>query len=268
MSDDRKYVDLKLSLKPQEEQIVSNVQKEIIKEDLERFNNVKENDVNISTSYVFDAGDKLEASVFFRNGLNMKIDFSILPLKLVNNEGEIVASQVFNLSDVGEIPPLSVRPYKLYFDKINIIKPINDIKSLKVMFDKNLRVIDKAELQYEDLPEDISIDEKRFFETYLNNLPIIEKGQVDLKCYDVRIKEEDKIKITIIIRNGFDKSINLEQLPITIYDNNKEVICSTVFKCEDLRVSSMKAKLCNFMVQCGDINLKAFDLDNLSVKFE
>src|SRR3712207_2954996 len=117
MYDNRKKIELKLSFKAEEEQIVSKVQKEIIKEDLKRFGDIKENDVNISTSYVFDTGDTLEASIFFRNGINTTVNFDLVPLKLVDTNGKIVATQVFKLADVGDIPPYSVRPYKLYFSK-------------------------------------------------------------------------------------------------------------------------------------------------------
>ncbi|QPW55873.1 SLAP domain-containing protein [Clostridium botulinum] len=71
MNNERKNVDLGLSLEPERGQIISKVQKEIIEEDLKNLDPLKENDINISTTYVFDMGDKLEASIF------LEMDFQI-----------------------------------------------------------------------------------------------------------------------------------------------------------------------------------------------
>src|SRR3712207_217521 len=98
--DNNNKIKLSLSLKPEDDAIISKVQKEIIEEDLERFEYIKENDINISTSYVFDDGENLEASIFLRNGLNKNINFDIVPLSLIDDEGNVVLSQVFKLIEI------------------------------------------------------------------------------------------------------------------------------------------------------------------------
>ncbi|WP_048341055.1 SLAP domain-containing protein [Clostridium sp. K25] len=268
MHKSRENIKLKLSFKQEDEQVLSKVQKEIIKEDLERFTDIKENDINISTSYVFDTGDTLEASIFFRNGLNTHINFDIVPLKLIDGNENVIATQVFKLSDVGDIPPFSVRPYKIYFNKEHIKTGNSITQDWKVIFDTNIKAVNTVKVEYEDMPEDLSEDERRFFQNYLSSLPILEKGQVDLKCYDIRIKENNMIKVTILIRNGADKAVKLKELPITIYDKDKNVIYSSVFAFEDLNVNGLKAKLCNFIVDCSKINLSEFNLENLSAEFK
>lgn len=265
MSHEKEYIKLELSLKSQEEQIISNVQKEIIQEDLNRFSHIKENDMNISTSYIFDDGENLEASIFLRNGLNTKVNFDIVPLSLVDDDGRIIAYQVFRLIDLGDIPPFSARPYKLYFNKKNLQTNKFDIQKLKVMFSEKIKAVNTVKVEYEDMPQDLSLEERQFFQNYLDSLSLLELGQVDLKCYDIRLKE-DNIKVTILVRNGASKKIKLEELPITLYDGDKNILYSSVLKFSDLTVNSMKAKLCNFMIGCNDLNLDKFNVKGLSAK--
>ncbi|KGM98638.1 hypothetical protein Z969_10945 [Clostridium novyi A str. 4570] len=171
------------------------------------------------------------------------------------------------LTEIGIIPPLSVRPYKIYFNKKNLKTREFDISKLKVVFSNNIKITNTVKVEYEDMPENLSIEERRFFQYYLDNLSILEFGQVDLKCYDVRLKE-DNIKVTILVRNGSNKKIKLEQFPITIYDEDKNIIYLSMLKFDDLIVSSMKAKLCNFMIDFSNIKMDKFNLKGLSLEFK
>lgn len=61
----RKDLDLELSLKQEMEDRISDLQKECILDDLQELPPVKENDVNISTTYIFENDEGYEASIFF-----------------------------------------------------------------------------------------------------------------------------------------------------------------------------------------------------------
>src|SRR3712207_645890 len=152
MNNERKNVDLGLSLEPERGQIISKVQKEIIEEDLKNLDPLKENDINISTTYVFDMGDKLEASIFFRNGLSNPINFDELALTLVNSKNEEVATEIFLLREVGTIPGKSARPWKLYFHKEKMVKVPDKLEDCKVIFNKDIKAISTVEVEFENIP--------------------------------------------------------------------------------------------------------------------
>lgn len=268
MVDNRKVVDLELSLNELDNATMSSVQKEFIQEELDGFDKIKENDVNISTSYVFDMNDKIEAKVFFRNGFSSKINFEKVPLLLLDENGDIVTGQIFNLRDLGDIPAHGVRPYQLFFDKSNMINRKAVSEGWKVIFNNNIKAINTVKVEYEKMPEDLDIEARIFFNKYLNSLPLLEKGQVEIKPYMVKLKEDNKVKFTIVIRNGADKKAILDEMPVTILDADKKVVYSSKFKVEDLEVNPLKAQLCNFLVDLSDKDLSEFNMENLSLEFK
>lgn len=266
--DCRNDVKLKLSIDSKKEDIISNLQKDIIKEDLERFEPIKENDINISTSYVFDLGDKLEASVFFRNALNRKINFDKVPLSLVDNNGNIITNEIFSLRELGDIPPNSARPWKLYFSKENIT--LNDTPSSewKVVFGKNVQALNTVKVTYEDMKDNIDVVMKNHFQSYLESLPLLKKGQISINTYNAMLSDDEKINIVILVRNGTNKKVKLEKLPVTVYDKDKRVICSLYLDLKFLEVNPSKAKLYKLVINFDREKYSEYDFEKLYVEFK
>lgn len=268
METKRKNVDLELSFKPESEQVMSKVQREIIEEDLNRFEDIKENDINISTSFIFDMGDKLEASIFFRNGLSNKINFDKVPLMLVDSEGKVIASEIFTLRELGDIPPKSARPWKIFFDKKNIIEMPNKIGECKVVFSKEVQALPTLKAEFENIPDNMDITIQRKLKEYLNSLPLLQKGQVTINNYEVKLRGDKAISITIIVRNGAEKEIKIEKLPVTVYDGENKKICSVILDIDNLKVSPIKAKLYNLVLNFNPEQYSEYDLEKLSVEFK
>lgn len=264
---DTKIEKLNLSLTEHDSITISKIKKQMLEDELSTLPPIKENDINISTSYIFDANDKIEVGVFFRNGLNVPINFDMVPLTLLDQNNNIVSTQIFNLKDLGDIPPHSARPYELFFSKSDLsdVKILN--KEWKIVFKDNIKAMKTVKIEYDDFPN-MDIQAKTFLENYLNTLQPLEKGNLDIKVYSVELLDDKNIKVTILIRNGNNQQATLEQIPLTIYDNNKAIIYSAVLKVSDVHVNAYKAKLINFIVDCKSNDLSSFDLSNLTVDFK
>lgn len=268
MNNERKNVDLGLSLEPERGQIISKVQKEIIEEDLKNLDPLKENDINISTTYVFDMGDKLEASIFFRNGLSNPINFDELALTLVNSKNEEVATEIFLLREVGTIPGKSARPWKLYFDKEKMAKVPDTLEDYKVIFNKDIKAISTVEVEFENIPSNMNMDLQRNLQKYLKSLPIIKKGDVTFNTYEVKLKNDSSIVITIVVRNGAEKKVKVEQLPITLYDANYKKVSSMLLDINNLDISPLKARVYNLVLNFDPEKYSEYNFEKLSVQFE
>lgn len=268
MVDNKENIVLALSLNSIDEVTMSNIQKEFLEDEIKDIEPIKEHDINIYTSYVFDMGEEIEVKVFFRNGFSSSINFEMMPLLLLDEAGEVVAEQSFNLRDLEEIPSHSIRPYKLFFNKSNINVCKNIGKGWKVAFNSDIKVVKTVNVEYENMPENLEIDAKIFFNKYLLSLPLIEKEQIEIRRYMVILQEENKIKLTILIRNGLNKKIKVEKIPLTIFDANEKEICSIILGVEDLEVNPLKAQLCNFLVDLSDKDLSEFNMENLSLEFK
>ena len=113
--------DIELHLNEYDTGVMSDFQKDFLREELAELPNLEDGQVSITGIYTFGMGEKLEVSVYLRNGLSKQINFDKVPLVIINNNGDVLAKQVIDMGDFGILPPFSARPYKVYFDKANLL---------------------------------------------------------------------------------------------------------------------------------------------------
>lgn len=266
-NDERKVVDTKLSIHPEIEDRLSNFQKECLTDEISALPPIKEGDVNVSTDYIFDMGDSYEASIFIRNGLVKDINLENVPFMIVDSEGKVLASKIFDLREVGDIPAGTVRPWKIYFSKNEVSLEAQDLRELKIVFDTRIKAEATVKVEYENLPEQVSVKNKEKYTKFLESLPLLRKGQVSISTYDVYKMREGGIAVTIVIRNGSNKTINVEKLPVTIIDAEGEMTASGMFYLKDVSISPYKAKIYNFNFEENEINKADADLSEWKVNF-
>jgi SLAP domain-containing protein len=247
--EDKNIMQTKLSLLEKHENIVSEVQKEIMDEEISELEPIKENDINISTIYVFDDGQELEVKVYFRNGFSRKVNFEYLPLILVNSDGEEIARESFDLREMGDLPPKGARPWKLYFNK-----KLVDLEKLKkvpcnIVFDSKVMAVNYADIEYEEFEESY-LELKPYFEKFLAELPRIEKEKLSMSTFDISLGLDGKIIITLVMRNSAGTDVEIQEIPITIrQNNNNNVVASGKFSMKNFTIKSMKAKICTLVFE-------------------
>lgn len=248
--DNREYVPTVLSLLEFDENVMSDVQKEILEEELSEFQQIKEGEVNIAGVYVYDSGnneEKVEVKAYIRNGLAKSINLERIPLFISNSKNKILAYQVFNLSSLGTIPAHSARPVKLYFERKNVAADNIDSNDWKIAFDAKVNVERSIKVQYEDLPEEIDIEDKLVYDKFLNELPELKEGQFNVSTFSIGMQKEGNIIITLVMRNATDKPFGIGKLPVTLRDGNGVAILSEEFELSNFKVNPLKAKICNIM---------------------
>lgn len=233
-----------LSLPENINDIVSEVQKEIMEEELSEFSSIKKNDINIATSYVFNNGEYIEAKVYFRNGFFEKVNFERVQLFMVNCKNEVIGKKVFDLGKMGDILPGTARPWKLIFEKSEVDMDKFSDKGCKIVFDANLKVLNYATITLDES----SVENKEYgvmFKEFINTLPQIEVGNISISKFKITLQKHGRIIITLIIRNACNQAISIEEIPLTIKDKKGNLILSTVFETRELKIESMKARVCN-----------------------
>lgn len=270
MDKERKIVNTEISIHPEIEDRMSKFQKECLIEEIQSLPPIKEGDVNISTDFMFDIGDKYEVSIFIRNGLQKKINFENVPFLIIDKDNEVLGNKTFNLKEVGDIPPCSVRPWKIYFSKEEINLDGKDLKELKVVFDNNIKAEKTVKVEFQDFPEEMAKPFRDKYEKFLEELPLLRVGQVTITTYNVILNENGELSVVIIIRNGSDKQIKLERLPITVKDSRDIEVAKGVFELKDqeITVNPSKAGLYNFIVPKENIIQEELYLDKWSVIFQ
>lgn len=257
-----------LSLLEHDENVMSDVQKEILEEEIAELPPIQEGQLNVAGIYAYDLGEKVEVKVYIRNGLSKKVNFGYIPFFILNSKEETLAYQIFNLESLGDIPPHSARPVKLYFEKKNVNVDQIPIDDWKIAFDTKLQVARRVKTEYENLPRDIEVEDKLVFDNFLKELPELKEGEFSVSTFSVGVQKSGNILVTLVMRNGTNKPIQLDKIPLSIKDANGTVVKSQLFKLNSFFVSPFKAKVCNFAFP---INLKVeqdIALENWSVSFK
>lgn len=265
---DKNALDIKLSLAPEVEVVMSEVQKDYLEEEMaETIPQMEKGQINISGVYAYKDGDKLEVKFYIVNGLNQEINLGKIPLKIITSAGEEVAYQVFDLKEMGKIPPCAARPGKVYFNKGNVF--VDEIKhdDWKLVFDGNIQAVKYADIEFEKFPEDMTEKDKNSFNDFLTKIRKIEKGQFAANVFTMLQYKNGDILLTLVFRNGEDEEVTLEKLPLTLEDENKDVIFSAMYTLEDFKISAQKARILSVVVK-KDILLKdEFDLTKAKLIF-
>ncbi|MCB2339565.1 SLAP domain-containing protein [Clostridium estertheticum] len=266
MRDDVKKAKLKLYLNDEHEASHAISKQEFYRDEIKLLPDMNEGDININTTYVFDLGDKVEVGVYFRNGLSEAINFDKVSLKILNFKNEVVANQIFELREVGDIPAYSVVPWKLYFNKKNVFANIIELQEgWHVVFDTNIKAHNSMKIEFENVPNKSEFDKLR---KYLDKLPPIAAGNISISSYEIQKSNNGELMVALILRNAAPRKIKVEKIHITIKNNeNNKVVFVGTFNTTDLEVNSLKAEFLQLSLRADQLLEPDFNVDNLSVYF-
>ena len=260
--------DIELQLNDYDKGVMSDFQKEFLKEELSQLPAIEDGQVSINGIYTFDIGDKIEVSVYLRNGLSQHINFERVPLVILKKNGDVIAKQVVDMSDFGILPPFSARPYKVYFDKANLLVDTISNDDFIIQFEKSISAVNTVKVELEDIPESMDYELKNSLIKFLEDLPLIRGGDVNLEVYKTLRCMDNSISIVFMILNGSDEVIKLERLPMMIKDEKEQAVAMGVFDIENVIVNPRKAKVYDFTITEDYIVNKDFDITNCKVYFK
>lgn len=242
-------VPIVLSLLENDDNVMSDVQKDILGEEIEELPPIKEGQLNVSGIYAYDMGEKLEVKVYIRNGLSEDVVLENIPMAIINSKDEVLARQTFNLKSLGTIPPKGARPLKIYFEKKNVFVEKIPMDDWHVGFDTKIRAAKKVNVNYEKLPKSIGIENKLVFDKFLRELPDLKEGDFSISTFSVGIEKDGNIIVTVVMRNGDTEPRGIKKIPVTVMDPKGNAVKSNLFELEDFQVGGLKARIFNFSFQ-------------------
>nr|WP_307897872.1 SLAP domain-containing protein [Clostridium botulinum] len=72
----------------------------------------------------------------------------------------------------------------------------------------------------------------------------------------------------MVVRNGAEKKVKVEQLPITLYDANYKKVSSMLLDINNLDISPLKARVYNLVLNFDPEKYSEYNFEKLSVQFE
>ena len=203
---------------------------------------------------------------FFRSSLNQAIELGQIELIILNAQGERIAAQAFDFKALGTIPAESARPWVFTFNKESIDATEIPGEGWQLAFNLiSLRghQLDLDESWKKSLPK----EQQEALANIVKDLPQLGKTEVNFTGLQVKLQENGNMAASIFIRNGNDKAINLEQLPLEITDANGQQVAKGSFKMEPvLTVQPNSTKPWTFIFPSELVNAENADLSRWTAR--
>jgi SLAP domain-containing protein len=260
-------VNINLSL--DEKDTMSSLKTQVFKDELKNINAnypLSENQVDVKQIYLFKKENSIEVGFFIRNGFKNKILIENTPVVLQDANGNIISSKVINLKKFGTIPPYSARPYNINFE---INESFNDKCEYIIKFDdKNIyNIFSTVYNEIDNIPVDITFDEENLINNFVNDLPALRTDEFTISVYKIIYNDNNRLEIVLLLRNGTNKSVNFDKLPISIVDENGLTIARKIFLSPE-HEHIINPKKSRFIRLEFDISKEAYDLSNCIIVYK
>ncbi|BDG45086.1 accessory Sec system S-layer assembly protein [Saccharococcus caldoxylosilyticus] len=223
---------------------------------------LKPNQISLSGISLRREADGVVVSAFVRHSLSKPIQIGKATLLLLSADDGIIARKEFDLEELGELPAKSSRPWHFLFE--NATLKMDDIPSegWKLAFElKPKHRLELEESWEKALPE----EEKEKLRQFVDQLEPPKPGEVNFFGLQAKLTEEYGLHITVLIRNGSDRTIYLEQLPLQVEDAAGEVVARGGFVLDRLEVKANTTKPWTFIFPKELIQKSAPDLSKWKI---
>ncbi|MDW0116899.1 accessory Sec system S-layer assembly protein [Sporosarcina thermotolerans] len=183
---------------------------------------------------------------FFRSSLDQAISMGPVELLLLDDKGEVIASQEFNLSELGEIQARSARPWVFVFTKQNTFMEEPPKENWKLAFNVQSMVPHKLELE-QAWEDGLSAEQKDALEKVVERMPKLKPREVNFAGFQVKKQDDGSIAVSLFIRNGHSKQISIEKLPLELLDATGDLVARGSFNLSPLEVKANTSKPWTFI---------------------
>lgn len=254
--------------------IVSPLRIRVFEEELNNINKenpLKENQINLATTYFLNNGNELEVGFFIRNTMKSALSLEVINLAVQSSKGDIIATLQCNLKEIGTMPSCTGTPYSLKFT-LNEGAIYNKDEEYKITFVNfnGLKGFRSVVTDIENMPLDITFEEEEEIRKFEKSLNTLKKDEINIAIFKLVKDDDGSINITLLVRNGYDNEIKLERLPITIMNYNNYPICKHVFHDSNglVNISAQRTKLLKLSIDKSKIYNTVFDLDKCKILFQ
>ncbi|MEG0448463.1 MAG: accessory Sec system S-layer assembly protein [Lysinibacillus sp.] len=246
---------------PQEQQYIFN----FLANDLDP---LKPNQLSLSSiSIEEDAkNSSWQVRAFFRSSLPQAIELGEIELFIFDKNDELLAAKTFDFKALGTIPAESARPWVFEFGKSSLKTEEVPEDGWKIAF--NLVSLRGHQLELEpSWEEQLPAAQKEELAKIVKSLPKLGETEVNFTGLQAQLTDDGGLNVSIFIRNGYNKSINLEQLPFEIIDANNKQIAKGSFKMDPiLTVQANSTKPWTFLFPAELVDAEDADLSRWTAR--
>ena len=179
------------------------------------------------------ANGSWNVKAFFRSSLAEAIELGEIELLILDKDDNRLASHYFDFKELGMIPAESARPWIFNFPKSTITGEDVPEEGWKISF--NLLSLRGHQLDLDDTwKKQLPKEQQEKLAEIVKTLPKLGKTEVNFTGLQTKLNDDNSLHASIFIRNGHDKAINLEQLPLEIVDARGEIVAKGSFKLDPI----------------------------------
>ncbi len=209
---------------------------------------LKENQISLSGIELKSEDGNVVVKAFLRNSLAKSIEVKEpVPLLLLGPDGAALARKSFDLRVLGTIPAESSVPWVFVFEKEYVQAeeiPQTDWKlAFELKKEKGPHALDLEESWEKSLAD---TDKEKLAELVKKITPP-KPGEVNFMGIQARIDNDGALHTTLLIRNGSEKNMKLEQIPLIIEDASGEVVAKGGFVLDNFEVKANTSKPWTFI---------------------
>ena len=223
---------------------------------------LKPNQISLAGTELRREGDDLLAITFVRNSLSKAIQFEKVTLLLLDADKTPIARHEFDMSKLGELPGKSSRPWQFIFPKSSILKEEFSTTDWTIAFE--IKGKHKLDLE-ESWNSSLSTEDKEKLEKIVEGLTPPKEGEVNFMGLQANKRDNGDLHVTVLIRNGSPKTINIQQLPLQMIDASKEVVAKGGFQLDNLQVVANTTKPWTFIFPASLVTNQDIDLSSWSI---
>lgn len=207
---------------------------------------LKKNQISLSGIDLKQVPQGYVVTAFVRNSLSRPVAFSPTPLLLLGPNNEVLARKVFDLSELGEVPPRSSRPWKFLFEQETLRTSEIPLVDWKLAFELPKQKRHSLDLE-ESWEKSLAAEDRQKLQALVQSLQPPKPGEVNFMGLQARQTEQGDLHVTLLIRNGSDKNIHIQQLALQVYDASGDVVASGAFALDNFEVKANTSKPWTFI---------------------
>jgi accessory Sec system S-layer assembly protein len=208
---------------------------------------LKPNQISITGIRLIEYNEGFVVVAFLRNTLPKAVRFETVNLILLDENEKAIAKKQFELDGLGELPAMTCMPWRFLFSNEDKLTDTIPAEGWKIAFElkqpKPEHQLDLAE----SWEQQLSPLQKEQLEKLVTSLPELKQGEINFMGLEAKLTNEQNLAVTVLIRNGTDKNIQLEQIPLIVEDAAGDVISKGGFTLNDFEVKAHTSKPWTFI---------------------
>ncbi|MFJ8527563.1 accessory Sec system S-layer assembly protein [Bacillus sp. NPDC094106] len=218
---------------------------------------LQESQISLSGIEIEKQDNAYNVITFIRSSVSEPIHLKKFTLLLLNKEEQLCARKTFDFSVLGNIPSNVNMPWVFTFEQETMTTAALSQTDWELAFElETPHRLDLDPTWESQLPA----ESKEALQKLVADLAPLKEDEINFLGLQAKQAENGDLHTTILIRNGCKQTIQLEQLPLQIFDASKQVVANGAFTLPNLEIKANTTKPWSFIFPASLVTQEDMDL--------